>query len=59
MLTFLFEYTNWSFGSDFPYNSNRFGNRFGNDVSRLKKQLERLGVKEANDQKMIIWTIRN
>ena len=22
VLTFLFEYTNWSFGSDFPYNSN-------------------------------------
>ena len=22
MLTFFFEYTNWSFGNDFPYNSN-------------------------------------
>ena len=37
MLTFLFEYTNWSFGSDFPYNSIMLGKcirgkkKFGKD----------------------------
>ena len=33
---------------------NRFGNRFGNDVSRLKKQEGRLGVKVRTFYDMLV-----